>query len=222
MENYEILWIAIKDFPTSLKSSKPSTFGFFHSCIKDIIRTENEESRQKEKLLQFLQELWNIDEMYLTGCKVEEIQRVAELIFGTGIKGGMITKVSIKNFKFDELYLYYCYMERMTKSHDTFRIRLLQEERERISKKQKIKEENRQREEEAKISKMTRKELLQYEISNGDDMKLYQDLADAGDEKTLIAGLLKEYWIQQGKWEGSKVSKKQKIKIENIKAILNS
>ena len=41
-----------------------------------------------------------------------------------------------------------------------------------------------------------------------------------GEDRILVATILKEYWKSEKKWEGDKVSKKQIMKIKKIKEIL--
>lgn len=219
MQNFEVLQAAINAFPESLKNINPSVYGLIHNCMNTIAITEQQEEKRKEELISMLQKFWRGNQSNIGGCKRTDIQKVVSTIFGVRDDKGVIAKPHLKDFSFQELYLYYSYMERLTYAPECKEL-IISAKRRREKKKGEERLVCKQKAHEEYLESMDREGQLRYEIKAGKDMELYQGLEDAGEEQVLRARLLKEYWMQIGKWEGNKVSKKQIAKIEKIKKIL--
>lgn len=87
-----------------------------HKCIKAVDLTELAEERKKEKLISILQSFWRGNSKKIDGYKRREVQKTVKLIFGIGSgKDGNLNSV-ISSFSFQELYLYYSYIEQIAQS----------------------------------------------------------------------------------------------------------
>lgn len=87
-----------------------------HKCIKGVDLTEPAEERKKEKLISNLQSFWRGNSKRIDGYKRNEVQRAVKLVFGIGSeKAGNLNSV-IRSFTFQELYLYYSYIEQIARS----------------------------------------------------------------------------------------------------------
>lgn len=207
-----------------------SAFAAVHKCIRTAAM-ELSESAKKEKLLSILQSFWRGKSKYIDGCKREQLQTIAELAFGIRSEQSSCLRKEIRQYTFQELYLYYCYVERMAKG-DGYFIQYLQKcgkEKQRFLAAQKEKAEQEkqraQEEERRKIDEIFGIDRWRYDIfEKQQDMDYFQDLDDeekfSPEDRAAVAGLLMEYWKMAKKWEGDKVSKKQKIKIARIQEIL--
>ncbi len=208
-----------------------SAFSMVHQCMKLISAENLSEQKKKEKLTASLQSFWRNRSKRIDGCKREQLQAIAELVFGINERCGYLRN-EIRSYKFEELYLYYCYVERMAKgdayiAECTGRLQKNLEDREKARKqKREMEKQKRQEEEENRIGEMSKEEKWQYEIhEKKKDMEFFRELDNKGsfdtEERREIARLLMEYWKKIGKWEGGKVSKKQAVKIDKVKAVLN-
>lgn len=176
-----------------------------------------------------MQSFWRGKSQSIAGCKREHIQKIVKIAFGIREEKNRNLGMEINSYTFQELYLYYCYIERIAKV-DTCFSKILMESCQRKNKTaiQKIEERQVQKENlEKEINEMSKEEKWRYEIfDRQQDILYYQNLADSDtystEDKIIIAELLKEYWISSRKWEGDRVSKKQVIKISKIKEILKT
>ena len=104
-----------------------SAFAAVHKCVR-IAATESSESEKMEKLISILQSFWRGRSKYIDGCKRKQLQIIVELVFGIGNEQRSCLRQEIRRYTFQELYLYYCYVERMAKGDDYF-IQYLQKSR---------------------------------------------------------------------------------------------
>lgn len=204
-----------------------SAFSLIHQCIASIGTMNLTEEEKKKKLISSMQSFWRGKSQDIAGCKREHIQKIVKIAFGIGnVKSDCLWK-EINIYTFQELYLYYCYIERIAQA-DTYFSKKIKESCNRRNKTaiQKIEERQRQKEkQEKKIKEMSKEEKWRYDIfDKQQDVPYYQNLIDSdtysSDEKIIIAKLLREYWINSEKWEDKKVSKKQLLKISKVKGIL--
>lgn len=210
-----------------------SAFAVVHQCLSAVAITELSEDEKKKKLINNLQSFWRGKSFYVDGCKREQIQKIAALVFGIRSEQGSSLLKEISLFTFQELYLYYCYVERLAKADEYLSqsMRNYYKEKQRKSTEQKaMKEqaakEEREREEQTKVEKMDKEEKWRYDIfEKQQDIEYFQKLTAGGEfndqDSVAVAQLLREYWAMHGKWEGSKVSKKQVVKIDKVKEILD-
>lgn len=206
-----------------------SAFSLIHQCMASICTMNLTEEEKKEKLIRSLQSFWRGRSQRIEGCKREHIQKIVKTAFGIGSERNDCLWKEINIYTFQELYLYYCYIERMAQA-DTYFSKIIKEgcNSNRNNKTAIQKVEERQREEEnqeKKINGMSKEEKWRYDIfDKQQDMQYYQNFIESDtyspEDKMIIAGLLKEYWIGIGKWEDKKVSKKQIIKISEVNKIL--
>lgn len=204
-----------------------SAFTVIHQCLASIRTMNLTEEEKKKKLISSMQSFWRGKSQYISGCKREHIQKIVKTSFGIGSEKSECLRQEIKVYTFQELYLYYCYIERMAQA-DTYFTKIIKECCNRGNKIaiQKIEERQREKEkQERKINEMSKEEKWRYDIFvKQQDVPYYQNLIGSDtysvEDKNVIARLLKEYWIDSGKWEDKKVSKKQLIKISKVKEIL--
>ncbi|MCI9368954.1 MAG: hypothetical protein HFH65_01275 [Lachnospiraceae bacterium] len=208
-----------------------SAFSVVHQCISSVSITELTEEEKKEKLINNLQNFWRGNSPKIAGCKREYIQKIIKLVFGIKAKEEHCMDKDIALFTFKELYLYYCYIEQIAKIDRPFSKLLLisynakskKAIEQRHSKEQRKKEEQEAAERE-KLEKMGKEQRWRYEIiEKRGDMRYFQEVVDGkicDEDKLLIARILKEYWETERKWEGDKVSKKQLMKIKQVKEVL--
>lgn len=208
-----------------------SAFAAVHQCISAVDVSGLTEGEKRELLISSLQKFWHGRSPYVAGCKREQIQKIVKLAFGIGSDRANTLNKEIRSYSFQELYLYYCYIERIAKG-DIYFSKLLWEnnkikqEKEKAQKRaeREQKEKEQKEAENRRIGEMSQKERWQHEIfEKQQDMNYFQRLDDvefSQEDKIIIAGLLKDYWEKTGKWEGNKVSKKQVVKITRVQEIL--
>lgn len=233
MRNDQILQIAISKNlrKEQIGENCKSALSVVHQCIRAVNITEQTEEEKKERLLHHLRGFWHGTDK-IDGCKREQIQRITTFAFGIKNERERCLSAEIRSLTFQELYLYYCYLERIANGDPYFSQFLWENYKEKQSKsivrkrleeqqKQKLQEEEEQR----KLEEMGEEERWWYEISQKQqDIFYFQKLVSEekykGEERITVARLLKKYWQEVGKWEGNKVSKKQMEKIGKIKEIL--
>ncbi len=232
MEKYLILQTVISANLTKEQVGKncDSAFAEVHKCISVAAREQSEKAK-KEKLLSILQSFYCGKSKYIDGCKREHLKKIAELAFGIRDNQSSCLRKEIRQYTFEELYLYYCYAERMAKG-DSYFIQFLQKrkkEKQSFLAEQKEKAEQEKRkvleEEQRKIDEMYGIDRWKYDIfEKQQDMDYFQALNDeekfSDNDRIMVARLLMEYWKMTKKWKGDKVSKKQKVKIAKIQEIL--
>lgn len=208
-----------------------SAFSLVHQCMASICTMNSTEEEKKEKLIRSLQSFWRGKSQRIEGCKREHIQKIVKSAFGIGSERSDCLKTEINIYTFQELYLYYCYIERMAQA-DTYFSEIIKKScnsnRNNKTAIQKIEERQRAEEnQEKKINEMSKEEKWRHDIFDKQqdmDMQYYQSFIESdtygSEDKMIIAGLLKEYWTRIGKWKGNKVSKKQIIKISEVNKIL--
>ncbi len=209
-----------------------SAFSAVHQCISAVNITEWTDEQKKEKLIRNLQSFWRGKSEFVDGCKREHIQKIIKTAFGINSDTAGSLGQDIRSFTFKELYLYYCYIERIAKSDvyfsDTIRKWYGEKRKKSVAQKQEEEQLQKKRREEAerkKVEEMSKEQKWAYEICEKQkDMDYFRELDSSEPysqkEKVIIAGILKEYWKKTGKWEGGKVSKKQEKKISKVKEIL--
>lgn len=208
-----------------------SAFAAVHMCVRTAA-TESSENKKMEKLISILQSFWRGKSRYIDGCKREQLQMIAELAFGIRNGQSNCLRQEIKRYTFQELYLYYCYVERVAKGEDYF-IQYLQKRRKEkqsflVAKKEKAEWEKRKEleEEQRKIDEMCGIDRWKYDIfERQQDMDYFWELDNekkfSTKDRIAVARLLMEYWKMTKKWDGSKVSKKQMEKIAKVQTILD-
>lgn len=211
-----------------------SAFAIVHQCVSAVAISEMSEDEKKRKLISNLQSFWRGKSAFVDGCKREQVQKIAAFAFGIRSEHTSDFHKEISMYTFQELYLYYCYVERLAKGdgHLSQFLRDHYKERQsRLAEQKAMKEQAarkvREEEEQKRIEEMGKEEKWRYDIFEKKlDIDYFQRLVFGGELKEQdsieIARLLKEYWIMQEKWEGNKVSKKQMIKISKIKEILGN
>lgn len=190
------------------------------------------EEAKKEKLIKNLQNYWRGRSKFVEGCKRENVQKIADRVFGIRTQTDHQLNKEISSLTFQELYLYYCYIERIVKC-DTYLSKLLldrykmkrKKAMERKREAQELEKKMKQEEQQKMLDEMGKEQRWEYDIFEKHmDMEYYFQLEKGQitvqEDKILIAGLLREYWKKIGKWEGNKVLKKQAAKISTIKEIL--
>lgn len=236
MRKDQVLQIAVKKNirKKQIGEECDTSLSIVEQCIREIAIEELSEKEKKEKLIKLMQSFLKGKSRYIAGCKREQMCAIAKYIFGIGNATSKIIDRELSNFDFKELYLYYCYVERIIKGGNYFSDILLEDynksvENQRKRAELKKAEEQRKKEEQEKeemkrIENMDEKERWKLDIFNKEmDMVYFYNLEkNKYDEKNKleIAKLLKEYWSQKGKWEQNKVSKKQIKKISKVKEIL--
>ena len=207
-----------------------SAFAEVHQCISTAA-AELSENEKKKRLVSILQSFWRGKSKYIDGCKREHLQKIAELAFGIRSEQSCYLRKEISQYTFQELYLYYCYVERMAKG-DLYLIQYLQrckkeKQRKLAAQKEKAEQEKQkaQEEEQRRINEMSGIDRWKYDIfEKQQDMDYFKALNDekkfSKEDRTAVARLLMEYWKMTKKWAGDKVSKKQMIKIAEIQSIL--
>lgn len=211
--------IAVNEYRITLKEVKPTVFGIVKNLINSVLIREEDEKKRKEEIERVLQNVYRVKDKFIGGCKSLEIQHVVGQVFGIEKETDSM-KPHLKQLPPNEIYRYYCYMERLAKSPYDIKGMVVSESGKRKANQAKREEERIRKQHEQRMSSMTREELLEYEIFKGKDMEYFQKLGECEEEKELIASILKKYWISNSKWEGDKISKKQLPKIEIIKEIL--
>jgi hypothetical protein len=226
MENYELLQIAAEEYHDILGRKPNSSFGLVKKLIKGAIQDERDVKKRKESMIHALQNLFKVKEGAIAGCKSKDVREVVEYVFGIRNENVKGLKTRIKELSAEDLFRYFCYMERISRSPFETRDLLLAESKKKKAVRKALIEEKEQREKEErqrKFDEMTMEQRMEFDIYNGKDMDMlyYQKMADFGAEKKKVtAELLRNYWSSQGKWTGKNVSKKQKEKIAVIKRIL--
>lgn len=233
MQKERILQLAIKKNVRmeDIGNNSLSAFALVHQCISSIDSTNLTEKEKKEKLITNLQSFWRGNSPRIAGSKREYVQKITRLVFGINGKEKCHMDNQIVLFTFKELYLYYCYIERLVKIDKSFSKLLLEsyQEKNKKANEQKHFEEQRKKKEEQeaekeKLGKMGKEQRWKYEIiEKQEDIRYFQEIVDGricGEDRILVATILKEYWKSEKKWEGDKVSKKQIMKIKQIKEIL--
>jgi len=210
-----------------------SAFAVVHQCIGAAADTKLAENEKKERLLTDLQSFWRGRSPFVNGCKREQVQKIVALVFGIRSERDRSLHREISQYTLQELYLYYCYVERLAKVDDYFfqllrnrygeKQRKLTEQRAAIEQAAKKEQEE---EEQQRIAKMDKEEKWRYDIfTKQQDIDYFQKLTSEGEyspeERVKIASLLEEYWKSIDKWEGKKISKKQILKVERVKEILD-
>jgi len=219
--------LRLEDIGNNCKSS----FSIVHQCISAVDISGLAEDKKKEVLINNLQKFWHGESTYVAGCKRMQIQKIVQLVFGIGSDKKKDLHKEIRPYSFHDLYLYYCYIERIANG-DLYFSELLwdknEKEQEKVKSRKRTEQEQKEREKKEaknrKIEEMSREERWKYEIyEEQQDMNYFQKLEDvelSSEDKIMIAGFLKGYWKTVGKWEGNKVSKKQSLKIAKVKEIL--
>lgn len=204
-----------------------SAFALVHQCIGSIQTMDLTEEEKKEKLIGSMQSFWRGKSRYIAGGKREYVQKIVAGAFGIRSEKNTRLGAQIQAYTFQDLYLYYCYIERIAKADTYFAKILIQSSKTNnhlAVRKIEEKQEQKKRED-REGDELSREEKWEKDISERQqDMLYYQDLIDGeiydAEEESVIAGLLKKYWIAAKKWEGDKVSRKQAIKISKIKEIV--
>lgn len=204
-----------------------SAFALVHQCIGSICTMDLTEEEKKEKLIRSMQSFWRGKGRYIAGCKREYVQNIVAGAFGIRSEKNVHLGAQIQAYTFQELYLYYCYIERIAKVDTYFAKVLINSSKTKNHmgvRKIEERQEQKKREEKER-DELSKEKRWEKDIAGGQqDMLYYQDLMGGeiydAEEEGIIAELLKKYWVAAKKWEGDKVSKKQVIKIENVKKIL--
>lgn len=216
-----------------------ASFSLVDQCIRAISLSDLTEEEKIEKLIQDLQSFWNGTSHSIVGCQRVQLQNIASLVFGIRSKKDNRLSTELRDFKFNELYLYYSYIERLVKKDNNYVFELLNENYEKAMKKKKElaelqktaakiaeqkKLEEQKKAEEEKRAKMKKEDRWKLEIcEENKDISYFQQLEKSIYDKQdtiIIAGILKDYWIQKNKWEKDKINQKQKTRILKIKEIL--
>lgn len=210
-----------------------SSFAVVHQCIRAVAVTELAEDEKKKKLINNLQSFWRGRSEYVDGCKREQVRKIAALAFGIRSERSSSFHKEISQYTFQELYLYYCYVERFANG-DEYLSQFLRNQykgkQSKLAKQKAVEEYEAKKELEEKelrkVAEMGKEEKWRYDIfEKQQDIEYFQRLASGEEfddrDSADIARLLKEYWKMQGKWEGNKVSKKQILKIDKVKVILD-
>lgn len=232
MEKDRILQTAIRVNVTREQVGErcDSAFAQVHKCIRTAA-AESSEIKKKQRLVVILQSFFRGKGKYVDGCKREQLQTIVRLAFGINSGQSSYLRQEIRAYTFQELYWYYCYIERMAKG-DAYLIDYLQEleteKRALLAAQKEKKEQEKRRELEEKqeeIEKMQGIERWTYDINERKlDIPYYQELDDEtkcnAEKRIAVAQLLKEFWIKEKKWAGDKVFKKQAVRIAKVQEIL--
>lgn len=215
MRNDQILQIAISKRISQdiIGEDCKSAFSVVHQCICSVDNLRMTEKEKKQELIKRFQNFWCGSSKYIADCKREQIRNIVKHAFGIGSMQNNALSTNISSFSFRELFLYYCYVERIAQSDREFSQFLWKDYDKKLSKaflqkraeEQKIKE-DKENAELIMLKGMSNTERCRYEIfEKQQDVEYFQKLNSDKilneDEKTMIAGILKEYWIKAGKWE---------------------
>lgn len=236
MRREQILFTAINKDLDMEKIGKDSSTAFkiIHDCVDMVYIAEISEKEKKKKLIKYLQNFCRGRSEHVSGCKREQVKEIIKQVFGIVNKDGQNLCNEINNFTFQELYLYYYYIEQITRSDKKlyeFILKNYKEKQEINKEKRKNKWEEKQKEQEKlkqeeqeKLEKMDKEERWKKEIGEmGQDKDYFQRLCNNGfDDADIVkvATMLQEYWEKNKMWEGNKVNKKQTERIKKIKSIL--
>ncbi|MCI8746372.1 MAG: hypothetical protein HFH67_00680 [Lachnospiraceae bacterium] len=236
MQKEKILFTAIsKNLSIKQIGENSSTsFKVVHECIDMIYITKIDEETKKKKLISCLQSFWRGKSKYVSGCKREQIRKIAKLVFGIENENWQSLCQEINNFTFQELYLYYYYIEQIARGDKKLYEIILKnyKEKQKINEeKRKEKREEKQKEKEKleqekqeKLEKMSKEARWEHEICKmGQDKNYFQRLCNNEFDDTdiiKVAKVLKQYWKDNKMWEGNKVNKKQTERIKRIKDIV--
>lgn len=222
-----VAWKDSKQEPISA-----SAFTVLHESMAAINVIERTERNKKEKLIRNLQNYWRGRNRFVESCKREHIQGIISLLFGIKEAADESLYCKISSLTFQEIYLYYCYVERLSRNNGQA-LKLFQwyykaknHGSKPISKG--MQQELQRQADSAGESPEAMKGEKKWKddiYNNQKDMDYFFRLLDppkySAEEKVIIAKILKEYWEKKGKWEGgANVSKKQPAKIHAIKEIL--
>ncbi len=240
MERYQILQKATRAFEAfdeSLTEKKNSVFGVVKRLMRSAFLEKQTDEENKLNMRKALSGVYRVKDS-IAGCSSQAVQNVVKQVFDIrNEKEGMEPgKEDLWKLSYEEILLYYSYIERMAKSSNFKRIKALILEEDKIieESKKKAKQEREWREKERqqkekeeqqkRLDKMSMSERMEYEIANGEgkDIEYYQKMDDYGEEKVLVAKILKDYWVATGKWDKKKASKKQKEKMAKVEGILQS
>lgn len=208
-----------------------SAFKTVHKCISTAAMASEDE--QKKRLIHILQSFWRGKSKDIDGSKREHLQKIADLVFGITSCQSSALWPKISGYTFQELYLYYCYVERMAKGDDsvTQLLQILQscrkEKRQLLAAQRKQEEEAAKEKEQRRVDGLCGEERWKYDIfEQQQDMEYFQELDNeekfSMEDRIVVARLLMEYWKMIKKWTGDKVSKKQVKKIAKIQRILET
>lgn len=209
---------------------RDSAYGAVRKCINAVAAAELSESEKKKKLIGILQSFWRGRSKKIDGSKRAEIQTIAEQVFGIRDERSFMRK-EIRQYTFQEIYLYYCYVERMVKGRLCFAeyLQTYKEEKQQKLVLQKKKAEQEKKKaleaEQRKIDELCGADRWRYDIfEKHQDMDYFKELNHEekfnAEDRIVAARLLMEYWKSTKKWAGDKVSKKQLVKIACIQEIL--
>ena len=234
MRKDQILQIAIskrlsKDM---IGDNSKSSFSVVHQCICSVNNLKMTEEEKKQELIKKLQNFWRGGSKYITNCKREQICSIVKHAFGISDMQNSVLNTDISEFSFSELFLYYCYVERIAESDQGFSQFLWKDYSKKSLKAfaQKRAEEQKEKENKAsaeskKLKEMSTKERWEHEIFvKQQDIEYFQKITNdntfSEEEKRMIADILMKYGIQTGKWDGGKINKKQVNRIQQTKNIL--
>lgn len=103
-----------------LAAIPPSAREAVGNCFRSIQRMNLTEEEKKEKLLHVLHSFWRGSGKPVGGCKREDVQHIARVVFGIyNVKGSYLDR-EISSYTFQELYLYYCCVDRAVESKWSF------------------------------------------------------------------------------------------------------
>ena len=215
-----------------IEENGASAFSVIHQCMEAVNTTELTEDRKREKLIYNLQNYLHGKSEFVEGCRRSHIQEIIKLVFGMKEKKDSCLHKELSPYSFQELYLYYCYVEQIAKSSsffiDLLKKRYMAQQGRKaiqgITVAQKEQEEKKEAQKK-KFEEMSQEQKWGYEICEMQkDMQYFRELLNSvkysNEDRKIIANILKAYWKDIGKWEGNGVSKKQVEKICKIKEIL--
>lgn len=234
MKKEQILQIAVSKGLTKEQFGEEykSAFGVVHGCMHSLNMMNLPEKDKKEKLIKNLQSYWRKGSKTVEGCKREVVQTIGSYVFGIRNETDSRLSSDISSLPFQDLYLYYCYIERLVtcnpyvsnllfQHYKEKRIKVIEQNRKREELKKKLQQEEQQRELDEKSEEQKwENDIFEKHLDMGYYFQLVNGGIEAEDDKVMIAGLLKEYWKKIGKWEGKKVSEKQAKKIRMVNNIL--
>ncbi len=196
------------------------------SVVKNILKSlKYNEGNFIAELDKTLCTISKINDKNIEGVKLDDIRKIINTVF-------MLNETSISpafvGMTPSEVYLYFCYVERIVKSKADMRFVDEEEKNERerkFDKERKLKQEkdNQLKNQLENMSELDRFIFQIKNKQNNPEQIISEAIAKITSyphkEQVMLATVIKDFYIDTKKWEG-KLSKKLKEKVAKIKAIL--
>lgn len=232
MQKDQILRLAISKNLSQKMIEDKTSFAVVRQSICSVDNMKMSEEEKKEELVKRFQNFWRGNSRLIANCKREHVRNIVKYAFGIRSAENSDLSEELKSLNFQELFLYYCYIQRIAVVDEVFSKVLWDENSKKSSESFARRREAEQKEKEQKenedkkiLEAMTKEKRWEYEIVEKHmDMEYFQKLNKedvfSDEDQVVIAEILRNYWIATQKWEGGKINKKQINRIKKIKEIL--